>query len=214
MGRYYSHTKTEDRGAGAEQKAGRAGGDRTEAAMLLFASFTWLALVHCGLGGGDGCARVLQVRLGDAAAALAARRAVRAQVAFGRRLGAAGAAVRLLHGGHLHVSYGRVRELAAGGAPQAAGAHAGHGTRDAVRRRKPNSGPPSRGAQPSRAGSSPKRRRSGRGRGAAQTRGGPRRVVVWAVSARADITFAEAGREVPRSQPPRIHSPGCRGGSP
>lgn len=71
----------------------------------LFASFTWLEaeLLHGCLGSGDGCPGIFQVRLGDAGFALAAGRAVGAEVSFGRGFGAPWAAVGFLNGGNLHV---------------------------------------------------------------------------------------------------------------
>lgn len=71
----------------------------------LFASFTWLKakLLHSCFSSGDGCPSVFKVRLSDAGFALAARGTVRAEMAFGRRLGAPWAAVGFLNGGHLHV---------------------------------------------------------------------------------------------------------------
>lgn len=71
----------------------------------LFASFTWLKaeLLDGCLGSGDGRPGIFQVSLGDAGFALAAGRAVGAEMSFRRGFGTPWAAVGFLNGGNLHV---------------------------------------------------------------------------------------------------------------
>lgn len=83
-----------------------------ECVLWVRLGFTWLqaGLLHGGLGGSDGYPGVLKVGLSDAALALAPRGAMGAQLTIRGRLGAAGAAVRLLQRHHLHVWGGKETE--------------------------------------------------------------------------------------------------------